>query len=65
MQVTYVRVAAQEPQQFIYDRAQMQFFCGQQRKTLRQVEPHLVPERTDRSGPGPVAFDGSVVLYVS
>lgn len=65
VQVSDVRVALQEPQQFVNNRAQVQFFCREQRKPFAQVEAHLVTERTGRSGSGAVAFGGAVGLDVT
>jgi hypothetical protein len=38
----------------------MKLLCGQQRKAVSQVEPHLVPEGTQRSGPRTVIFPDPV-----
>lgn len=37
------------------------FFCGEQRKTFFEVEPHLVAEYRPCAGAGAVAFVGAVV----
>ena len=52
-----IRVAVQKPQQFIDDGAQMQFLRRDQRKTMCQVETHLVAK--DRPG----ANAGAVLLF--
>ena len=53
-QILYVRLAADEPEQFVYDRAQVQLLGGEHREALRQVEPHLVPEDRERPDAGAV-----------
>ena len=56
LQVFHVCVAIQEPQQFVYDRLQMQFFCCKQRETVLQVEAHLVSEDAYRTSASAVAL---------
>ncbi len=57
LQVGNVRISGQEPQQFVDDRPQMQLLRRHQRKTLGQIEPHLVPEQAQRAGPGAILLD--------
>jgi len=42
----------------------VQFFGGEARKTLLQVEPHLVTKTTDGTGTGTVVFLGTIVHYM-
>jgi hypothetical protein len=39
----------------------VQFFCGHYRKSLGQIEAHLIPECRNCSCPSAVLFTGSVV----
>ena len=48
--------AAQEPEQFIDDGFQMHLLGGDQRKTLGQIEAHLVAEDGAGAGAGAVAL---------
>src|SRR5690606_2271177 len=54
-QILDVRVAGQEPQQLVNDRAQMQLLRRQQRKAFAEVEAHLMTEHAERSRAGAVA----------
>ena len=47
-QETHVRLAAQEPEQLVDDRLEMQLLRGEQRKTLPQIEPCLRAENGNR-----------------
>ena len=51
-----VGVAAQEPQQFVDDRFDVQLLGGHQRKALRQVEAHLMAENRAGADAGAVAL---------
>lgn len=64
-QVGDVRVAAQEPQQLVDDRPQVQPLGRQHGEALAQVEAHLVAERADRARAGPVVFHRTVRLDMS
>ena len=64
-QVGDVRIAAQEPQQLVDDRPQVQPLGRQHGEALAQVEAHLVAERADRARTGPVAFHRTVRLDMS
>jgi hypothetical protein len=44
VEVFDIRVAAQEPEQFVDDGFEVQFFRGEHRKTLAQIEPRLRTE---------------------
>ena len=56
LQILDIGVAGQEPQQLMDYRFQVQFFCCQARKTVVQVEPHLIAESTYGASSGAVAF---------
>src|SRR6185437_9090307 len=62
-QVGDVGVAAQEPDQLVHDRFQMQLLGGDQRKTLREIEAHLPAEHAARAGAGAVSLDGTVLQH--
>ena len=67
LQVFYVCVAFQEPEQFVDDRLEMEFLGGQQRKTVFEVITRLGAEDTDGSSAGTVAFLSclnTVSLYI-
>ena len=59
LQPAHVGVAAQEPQQFDEDGPQVQLLGGEDRKTLGQVEAHLMAKYTQSSGAGAIVFAGS------
>ena len=63
-QVGDVGLAAQEPQQLVDDRAQVQLLGGDQRKALRQVEAHLPAEHAAGAGAGAVGFFAAVLEHV-
>src|SRR3981081_1945534 len=54
-----VGVAGEKPKQLIDDRLEMKLFCRGERKTLTQVEAHLVPEHRQGSRAGTVLFHGT------
>src|SRR5690606_13807054 len=60
-EVPDIGVAAQKPEQFVDDAANMQLFGGHERKALRQVEPELIAENALRSGTRPVGPDHAPV----
>jgi len=60
-QVGDVGVAAQEPEQLVDDRAQVQLLGGDQRESLREVEAHLVAEDAARPGAGAIAAHGAAL----
>src|SRR5574337_604766 len=59
-QVGDVGVAAQEPDQLVHDRLQVQLLGGDQRKTLRKIETHLPAEHAARAGAGAVRLFGAM-----
>ena len=63
VQVFYVGVAFEEPQQFIDNRAQVQLFRCQQGETLVEVESHLVAEHAAGAGAGAVVLVHTVLPY--
>src|SRR5690606_22933755 len=60
-QVLRVRVAADEPQQLGHDALEVDLLGGDDGEPLSQVEPHLVPEDTARSGAGAVTLGDPLV----
>ena len=64
-QVFDVGIAFEEPQQLVDNRAQVEFFGGQKRETLRQIEAHLVAEHGARAGAGAVGFVVAVLHDVA
>src|SRR5207302_5589418 len=47
-QKTYVRLAAQEPEQLVNDRFKMELLRGEERKIFPQIEPRLRAENGNR-----------------
>ena len=64
MQVLDVRVAHQEPQQFMDDGAQVKFLGREARETLREVEAGLAAKNGARAGAGTVGTVYAVVNNV-
>jgi len=64
VQVFYIGVAFEEPQQLVDNRAQVQLFRRQQGETLVEVEPHLVAEHAARARAGAVVLVHTVVHYM-
>ena len=56
LQIAYVGIAAQEPEQFVDDALQMEFFGGQQGETIIHTEAHLVTENGECARAGAVIF---------
>src|SRR5690606_29210724 len=54
LQVLDVRIAAEEPQQLVDDRAQVQLLRRDERKAFGEVEAHLVAEHAQRAGAGAI-----------
>ena len=57
VEIFYVRVAAQKPEQLIDDRFDVQLFCREQRKSRSaraQIEPRLRAEDRQRAGAGAI-----------
>ena len=65
LQVAHVGIAAQKPEQLVYDGAQMQFLGGKQGESIFEVKTHLVAEHTACAGTCTVRFVGAVLHYVS
>ena len=61
VEVLDVGVAAQEPEQFVNDAAQVQFLGGEQREAVGHVEPHLVAEDALRASARAVGLHGTLV----
>ena len=51
-----VGIAGQKPQQLVDDRLEVQFLGGEQRKALREVEPHLMAEHRQGADAGAVVL---------
>ena len=64
-QILDIGVAAQEPQQLMDDGAQMQLLGGDQRKTAREIEAHLMAEDRKRAGSGAVVLADAVVAHMA
>ena len=56
LEVFYVGVPCYEPQEFIDDGLEMHFLGGQKRKSVREIESHLIAEDTLRAYARPVLF---------
>ena len=65
LQVGDVRFAAQEPEQFVDDRLQVQFLGRDQRKTVGEIETQLPAEQRARAGAGAVGFLRAVFQHVA
>ena len=63
-QIFRVGLAAQEPQQFVGDGLEVHALGGDQRKSRRQIEAHLVTEHRERAGAGAVGLGGAVAAHV-
>ena len=63
LQIAHVGVTAQEPQQFIDDRLEVQLLGGEERETLLQVEPHLMAEDTQGARAGTVSLLVTLCQY--
>jgi len=59
LQPADIGFAAQEPEQFIDDRLQVQLLGGDHGKALAQIEAHLVAEQRAGAGAGAVALFGA------
>ena len=56
LQPANVRFAAQEPEQLVNDRLEMQLLRREQRKTFAQIEPRLRAKNRERAGAGTVGL---------
>src|SRR5215831_276151 len=56
VEVFDIGIAAQEPEQLVDDRFDVQLLGGQQWKATLKVEPHLMPEDRARADAGAIAF---------
>src|SRR5690606_9061793 len=65
LQPADVGIAPQKPEQFYENALGMQFFGGDQRKALVQIETHLVAEHRTRSGAGAVGLAGAMFVYMA
>jgi hypothetical protein len=64
-QVAHIGLAAQEPQQLVDDRLEVQLLGGDQREAGGEVEAHLPAERGERAGAGAVGPAGTVLEHVA
>ena len=64
LQIGNIGFPFQEPQQFVNNRFQVQLFGGQQRKTILQIETHLVTKNALGTCAGAVGSQLSMVQYV-
>ena len=64
VQVADVGLPPQEPQQFVDDGFEVEFFGGYQREAFREVETHLVAEYRTGAGAGAVGFVRAVIQDV-
>ena len=64
-QPVVVARTGEKPQQLDDDGFQVNFFGGDQRKTLAQIETHLVPEHAARASAGAVGFFDPVRVHVA
>lgn len=60
MEISDVRVAFQEPQKFVEDRARRELLRGNERETLGEMEPHLPAEDRERADTRPIVLSGAV-----
>ena len=60
LKILHVCITGNEPKQFIYDRLQMKFLCGQERKTLAEIIAGLITEHTLCTGTRTVRLHRSV-----
>ena len=64
VQIFYVRVAAQKPEQFVNDGAQVQLFGGEHGKIVAQIKPRLRAEHGISAGAGAVGLELAVFEHV-
>ena len=63
LEIGDIGIAAQEPDQLVDDRLQMQLLRRHQREAVGEIEAHLVAEDRFRAGAGPVGFDQAGVEH--
>src|SRR5436309_2704071 len=61
LQPAHIGFAAQEPQQLVDDRLQVQLLGGEQREAVLEREAHLAAEHRERAGPGAVRLAGAAL----
>ncbi len=64
VQVFDVGVTPDEPQELMHDRFHVQPFRRQQRKSVGQIEPHLMAEDRSRARAGPVGLHRPVLQHL-
>ena len=65
IEVFDIGVAAEEPEQFVDNRFEMELFGGEQRKSVSQREARLSAEDAIRAGAGAVVFEFAAVEHQS
>ena len=64
LQAAHIRLATQEPEQFMDDAARVHLLGGDQRETFREVKTHLPTKHAERAGAGAIFLALAVVTDV-
>ena len=64
LEILDIGVSSDEPEKFVNNRFEMDFFSRQERKSFRKVKPHLIAEDALRSDAGAVFLHHSVLSYM-
>ena len=64
-QVLHIARSLQKPQQLVNDRSQVQLLGSNQRKSLLQIESHLVPKPRARAGAGAICLGAATFEHVA
>src|SRR5262245_4243265 len=56
VEIFYIGIAGQKPQELVSDRLEVHLLCGEQRKALGEIKPYLVTKDRQRARPGAVAL---------
>src|SRR6185437_12166151 len=65
VQVGDIGVAAQEPEQLVHDRLDVQLLGGQQREALRQIHAYLTAEHRACTRAGAIVLAGAVRQHIA
>ena len=65
LQIPYVGISGNEPQEFIYYRLKVHLLGGEQGKSRSEIEPHLIAEHALCPDSGPVMLHHPVLPYMS
>ena len=65
LKILYIGVSGNEPEQLVNDGLKVDFFCGEKRETVLQVEAHLVSENALRPGTRTVFLHDAVFPNMS